>query len=506
MDLDTLLELYRVDRAHARRVADHALALFDAVAERYRLAPASRRLLEVGALLHNVGLTTDPPAHHVVGRDIVLRHEIDGLDVRARALVAALVVFHRKRVRPRQEPAYLSLDKRRRREALRLAAILRVADGLDYAHTQATQLEAVVECPGGLALRLSGALAGVDGLRAVAKADLWAKTFGEALSAEGPSGEPLPAPPEEAAADEAGEGEAAQLTPWYTASEVPLAELGRVLLRRHLARFLDAERRVRADRDIEAVHGLRVATRRLRATIRLLEPVAPRSLRGYSRAVARVARAASAVRDRDVLLADLATRLHDLPEALLPAAEALRAALAAERREAHRCLLRELDSDGHAEFLQGFAAAMCGAEGWDDRPRVRDLGGSTIWRHYEALRAHDRGGLPQDDEELHEMRIDGKRLRYVLELFADTLGSRTDEAAAPLVAFQDHLGGLNDITVARHILASHAHDETTGQAVIDYLAIRDQQGGRLRTDLPARWEKLSSATYRRRLMELVVRL
>jgi CHAD domain-containing protein len=509
MDVDSLLELYRVDRAHARQVADHALALFDAVAGRYKLSESRRPLVELGALLHNVGLTTDPPEHHIVGRDIVLRHPLDGLDADEQLIVAAMVAFHRRKVRPGQEPAFLALGKGDRRDALALAAILRVADGLDYSQSQTTRSFGVAEEPGCLIVQLGGPHAAGDGARAVAKADLWARSFGEPLRAEGPDGEALTAAPgpEGDGAGEPGEAEAAALAPWYASPEAPLAELGRVLLRRNLRRMLAAERRVRADEEIEGVHDLRVATRRLRATVRLLTPVGPRSaLRRHGKAMGRLARAAGAVRDRDVLLADLDGRVPTMPEALKPSAGALRAALRAERDEAHRRLVAYLDRDDHRRAVKAFAATMVSVAGWDDGVRVRDLGGSTIWRHYEALRAHDRGGLPREDAELHEMRIEGKRLRYVLELFADTFGPRAAAAVAALASFQDHLGGLNDIAVAGKLLAPFLDDAEAGPATAAYLALREQQGRQLRDELPARWGELCGEAYRRGLMELVAGL
>jgi hypothetical protein len=42
--------------------------------------------------------------------------------------------------------------------------------------------------------------------------------------------------------------------------------------------------------------------------------------------------------------------------------------------------------------------------------------------------------------------------------------------------------------------------------VAAYLALREQDGERRATDLPARWEKLNSGTYRRKLMELIIKL
>ncbi|NTU82513.1 MAG: CHAD domain-containing protein, partial [Chloroflexales bacterium] len=374
------------------------------------------------------------------------------------------------------------------------------ADGLDYAQSQSTGLIAVEPIEGALLLRLAGQHAAGDGARAVAKADLWAKVFGEPLRAD-------PAPDEAGLAEEPGEAEAPVLAAWYAVPETPLAELGRVLLRRHLRRLLSAERDVRANEGIEPIHALRVATRRLRATLRLLAPVyRGGDKRDHAKAIGRIARVAGAVRDRDVLLADLQARSASLDGQLAGAAEALAAALCEERREAFTKLIDFLDSDDHAAFRHTFAATMNDPADWDDAPRVRDLGGSTLWRHYEALRAHDHTGLPRDAESLHAMRIDGKRMRYVLELFADTLGERAEEAVKPLVAFQDHLGVLNDITVAQHLLAPYAHDNLTAPAVAAYLALREQEGQRLTADLPARWDKLNGGTYRRKLMELVIRL
>ncbi|MFV9503471.1 MAG: CHAD domain-containing protein [Oscillochloridaceae bacterium umkhey_bin13] len=501
MNISSLLEAYQVDQAHARQVADLALALFDAVAERYALPAAQRRLVELGALLHNVGLTTDPPAHHLVGRDIVLRHMIEDVTPREQALVACIVAFHRKKVRPELEPAYLALSKKGQREALRLAALVRVADGLDYHQAQATRLLGVKPSAEGLVLQLAGPFAAEDGARAVAKADLWFNVFGESLRISlvaDPAADAL-VPPAALSEDET-----PSLDPWFATAEAPLAELGRVLLRRHLRRLRDAERDVRADKAMEAIHVLRVTTRRLRATLKLLASVyTAEDLRDFNRGLGRLARTAGAVRDRDVLLADLRKHAKALPQ---PELAALTAAVQAERATAQRNLRTYLDSDRYAAFVRAFATAMNDPGCWDNTPRVRDLAGSMLWRHYEALRAYDRGGLPAEEAQLHMMRIEGKRMRYLLELFSDTLGPQLDQAVKPLMAFQDHLGVLNDIAVARELLAEHQRHPARAAAVEAYLALREEQAATLLSDLPVRWNQLSGLAYRRTLMELVLAL
>lgn len=504
-----LLDAYQVDVSHARQVADLALTLYDAVADRYGLSASQRRLLEIGALLHNVGLTTDPPEHHLVGRDIVLRHAIEELSQRERALVACMVAFHRKKVRPQLEPAYLALGKKGQREALQLSAILRVADGLDYSQSQTTRILEVAPGDDDLTLTLSGPHAAEDGARAVAKADLWRRIFGDTVRVVVDGAEVAPSDDgrvsEPAASDE--EEETATLSPWYASPDAPLAELGRVMLRRHLRRLRLAERGVRSEDPVEPVHDLRVATRRLRATLRILAPVyAPHGLRPYTRGLGSLARVAGPVRDRDVLLADMRQSVSVLPEDRQAAFVALIEAVQDERRAALKRLLAFLEHDDFAVFLRDFAEMMSASSGWDERVRVRDLAGSMIWRHYETLRSHDDGGLPADAEELHAMRIDGKRLRYVLEFFAETLGPAADTVIRPLMDFQDHLGALNDISVTRQLLAPYADDPQLGAAVAAYLDHREQKADQLRAELPACWERLNNLSYRRNLMELLIQL
>ncbi len=484
--VEQLLAMYLVDRAHARQVADHALTFFDAVARSRKLPAASRQLVEAGALLHNVGLTTDPPEHHLVGRDIILRHDLG--DETDQAILAAIVALHRRKPRAQLEPAVLCLDKRNRKLALQLAAIVRVADGFDYSQSQTTQVQ-VAASKGRLSLIATGPHAAVDSERALAKADLWERMIGPrpevVVQSEGTVVEEV-----------AGEDEPTERLPyWYASGEVPFAELGRVVLRRQVRRLQQTARAVEADETIEAVHDLRVATRRIRAALRLLAPVAPaKAARKATVAVRTIAREAGATRDRDVLLNDMAHR--DLP-GLAPVMNAIRA----ERMQAHTTLVGYLGSKQYERDLRALARLACFAAEWDNRPRVKDHAGSMLYAHYEALRSYDRNGLPEDDASLHAMRIAGKRLRYALELVSDIVGERLSDLLNPLIDFQDHLGALNDINVARGLLAPHT--ERAPEAVAAYLAAREAEWNALRTEMPECWERLAGPDYRRTLLAVI---
>jgi CHAD domain-containing protein len=509
MNIETLLDTYHVDKAHARHVADLALALYDAAHEPCELPEAGRRLLELSALLHNIGLTTDPEQHHLVGRDIVLRHPIEGLSDSERAVIAAAVAFHRKRVRPQQEPAFLALGRKNRDLALKVAAVLRVADGLDYSQSQTTHIAASQPGEAGLAVQLAGPHSATDAERAVAKADLWLKVLPQPLKITANHTESS----EQSPGEDSAEAEAALLPPWYGDGDVPLAELCRVLLRRHFRRMLAAERQAKNGDDHEAVHELRVATRRLRATLSVAANVAPqRKVQAFRKALQQVARAAGQVRDCDVFLLDLAAKEAHLPEEQRHELAPLRNALAAQRAGALEAMVAAYSDDKHAAFKHEFAEFIAREDtSWDETPKVRDLAGSMIYRQYEVLRAKAGGAqleeaLFSNIEALHEVRIEAKRLRYLLETFSDVFGERIDQAVAPLVALQDSMGALNDSAVAEQYIAGLPAEAIAQPALAAYLGERTAHRDGAMHDIARRWEKLGNATYRRALMGLIVKL
>jgi len=195
LTVEELCRRYDVDMAHARHVADHALALFDCLSPFHGLPPERRSLLETAALVHNVGLETDPVRHHTVGRDILLAHSLAGLDDHERLIVALTTFLHRKRITPKKlekklsRTAFADLPEPVQAEALALAALVRMADGLDYTQMGTSQLGQVRQRevslppasggPGGgvVEIEVTGLSAAIDAARAQKKSDLWRLLF-----------------------------------------------------------------------------------------------------------------------------------------------------------------------------------------------------------------------------------------------------------------------------------------------------------------------------------------
>lgn len=119
------------DGDHTAQVARLALRLFDETAELHGLAPADREVLEDAALLHDIGQHVSRKGHHRHAAYLVEHGELRGFDPDEIAFLAALVQHHRRGDPKASEPRFGALDANGRERLRRMAAILRVADGLD---------------------------------------------------------------------------------------------------------------------------------------------------------------------------------------------------------------------------------------------------------------------------------------------------------------------------------------------------------------------------------------
>lgn len=500
----SLFTHYDVPEAHVRHVASLSLTLFDAVRQRCNLPKKARALLEAGALLHDVALETDPSQHHTLGRDIVLNTALPGLSEEERAVVACMVAFHRKKVRASTEPAFVRLDRKSQQLALSLAALLRVADGLDYSHTQTTHIVKCAFDKERVTLHLEGPHAEGDGSRALKKADLWHKvlpiqvTVTAAAEQQPAAGEP---------ASPARSSRAHEFTSAAPAlPENTLAEAGRRLLRSYFQSLLAEERTVRKDTDIEGVHEMRVATRRLRAAFPIIKEVAPdEQVQSFNKYIRKVARALGSVRDGDVFLDQVTRYLKTQTEEQQRGMQPLLLALRSDRQEAFIRLIALLDSQPYASFKRNFAAFVTdNANGWDTHLRVRDRVGSILWQRYEALRAYETHFDTHDmtateSEVLHDARIAGKQLRYLFDLFGAEFGPKTEALVAPLKELQDCLGALQDIVVAKDYVATLKVSSSERAALDAYVASREAEHSRLLAEFPRHWKALTAETYRRDL-------
>jgi triphosphatase len=306
-------------------------------------------------------------------------------------------------------------------------------------------------------------------------------------------------------------------------ADEPLVEAGRRLLRVHVLRMLANEDGTRKGTDIEALHDMRVATRRQRAIFRIVAPYFKRSaVRAFRDELRTLAGRLGAVRDLDVLIEaaeDYASSLGvDTREALGPLLDEWR-----KRREAARAeLLAYLNSDGYGAFTERYKIFLSSPglgvkeAAPDDPPQptlVRHILPTNIWSHYGKVRAYETVLGQASIETLHALRIAGKRLRYLLEFFSEVLGPDRDEAIETMVALQDHLGELHDSAVTIGLLRDFLM--RSGQAPLNPV-VADSIGGylksrqaRLRTlqrTLRRPWRQVTRKRFRKLLARMAAEL
>ena len=301
-----------------------------------------------------------------------------------------------------------------------------------------------------------------------------------------------------------------------------LAEAGRKVLRMHLARMLAAEEGTRLGEDIEELHKMRVATRRMRSVWRVFDGAyRPKVQRRYVRELRSVATALGMVRDLDVQLEALdawAASPDADPGDGAEAGGALRPFrddLAVRRDEARRELLDLLDSRRYQDFVNDYLE-FTDSPGTAEAPappgspiQVRHTAGGRIWSAYEHLRAHEAILGWADIAALHVVRIDAKRLRYTLESFREVLPAATGDLIAKVTALQDHLGILNDADIAAHLVRDHLMANAprlsagSQQALASYLASREGIVGTMRRGLSTHWRPITAPTTRRALASII---
>ncbi len=126
--------MYNFDEGHGRHVADLALSIYDQLADVHRLEDDSRELLEAAALLHDVGYYISHANHHKHSLYLIQNSETLGFNNEELAVIANVARYHRKSHPKNGHPAFAALRRSDQRRVRVLAAILRVADGLDRTH------------------------------------------------------------------------------------------------------------------------------------------------------------------------------------------------------------------------------------------------------------------------------------------------------------------------------------------------------------------------------------
>lgn len=121
---------------HAQQVARLALSLFDQTRSEHGLGEREREWLEYGALLHDVGVHISYEKHHRHSYYLIKHGDLRGFEPHEIEVIALLARYHRQALPKKSHDGYGALDAKLRRVVKTLAAMVRLAEGLDRSHAQ----------------------------------------------------------------------------------------------------------------------------------------------------------------------------------------------------------------------------------------------------------------------------------------------------------------------------------------------------------------------------------
>lgn len=216
--------------------------------------------------------------------------------------------------------------------------------------------------------------------------------------------------------------------------------------------------------DVEFLHDLRVAVRRTRSAIGQVRGVFDKdALAPWREELAWLGRETGPARDLDVLDELFPKYVRDLPREAAAALEPLAEELDRQRARAQRALAEVLNGPRFASLMDGWGAFLGkatarGERGKDaDRP-VREVADERIARALQRVLKRGRAiDAKTPAARVHELRIAGKKLRYLMDFFRSLYApEEIDPFRRALKGFQDDLGDFNDLEVHAGILERSA--------------------------------------------------
>ncbi len=423
LTIEELWARHACEVPHARHVAALAVGLFDRTAPALGVRAAERRLLEAAAWLHDLSAYDGAAGHGRRAAALLRRRGLRGFTRAETASVATAIRLHGGRA-----PRNL---RRIEERGLRLAAFLRVADGLDHGHIQDASLLSVRVVGGAITVRVRQAAYAGNLPWAGAKADLWERLFPLPLHVL--AAVPGPADPF-----------AALLPPGTVRAEGVRRLLG--LLYREM---MDQVEGTRLGKDPEPLHDLRVALRRFRSLLRMARPLLRETSAGeLEMRLGALSDALGPLRDSQSWLAFLereaVTLRADAGWDRYCRGQAVRARGRLARAR------RLLDGPAFADCREGMRRLvrhelppLCGEKRLFAPWAVRPAG--TLRRRRGAAGAEDPAA--REAGALHRLRKDCRRLRYWCEFAAPGGRPRVEAARQRARACADAMGDVHDLDV-----------------------------------------------------------
>ncbi|WP_420324926.1 CHAD domain-containing protein [Mameliella sp.] len=256
--------------------------------------------------------------------------------------------------------------------------------------------------------------------------------------------------------------------------DTPAFDAASAIIAAHLPVARANEPGIIDDHDSEFLHDYRVALRKIRSVLSLFKGVySPEQVADLKARFSALMSVTGPLRDLDVYLIERPRYIQMVPESLRPGVGLLFDHFTKERHAAHDALCHHLRSETYAAEITALQDLFANpqerlAQGDEADHPARDYAQRLIRKRYRKVRKIARAiDADTPDAEIHQLRIQCKKLRYLMEFFAPLFGkSEMKRLIKALKKLQDNLGDFNDSVVQQEALS----------AVIGRLADTDHDG------------------------------
>jgi CHAD domain-containing protein len=446
---------FHIEQPHVGHVADLAVRIFDGFFPLEGLRRKDRAMLFAAAYLHDIGYADDPENHVEAGTRLLLENPVGGFSPGEWKTIVATALLHRRNWRPvLTHELVASLTEKQLGRALRLAAILRIADGLDHSHIQDARIrycrrEGDVDQVGVECGWYPDNIPWAEG-----KADLWAEVFDRPVQLVDWSKDSKPV--FQGVVKKKDSAEAAARRVLYSQYAVMRDQVPGML----------------AGRDPECLHDYRVAMRRFRAALRMFRPVldgtGSRPLEGE---LGEWSDRLGPIRDHHVLF-----EFFQRPELSRAVPDAFLRRLEADAMQANRDLAAMIDSEACIRMVKQMTrflrVDLPMLEQHASALKFRPLAEKRLSGVLKRILKTDVSAVRTDPERMHALRKLCRRGRYYAEFSVPVRGARTQRVAKVLKSLAGVLGDIRDAQLQR----ARLQDSDCGAPALELLEQLQQEG------------------------------
>ncbi len=221
---------------------------------------------------------------------------------------------------------------------------------------------------------------------------------------------------------------------------------------------------IKEDIDSEFLHDFRTSIRRTRSGLAQIKGIFPKDfLEKFKRDFAYIGKMSNKLRDLDVYLLKQNKYRKMLPELLQPGLEQFFLSLQRQRKREHKKLLKNLESPAYRDILHSWDKFLKEQhklpETANSHVPAVEAAKKFIFKRFQKIICTGTQIAPETpDDELHQLRINCKKLRYNIEFFASLFPAKEiADIVSHLKKLQDNLGDFNDLSVQIQALCTKIH-------------------------------------------------